>query len=165
MKTLALGSDSSQSISIKRARNQPVVGCHRHCEVESKRQSSRWLPGCQSLHGLRQLRCGGPIWPVSHVFCLGEELEGEKRAVFLSTCGLDVFKMARTLIALLAVEHTPWPTLTEKLKTHHALRPPCSASQHAFYHHNEKDTKTIGKCTTVLHRAAMNCELRDREGA
>ncbi|CAI5788482.1 Hypothetical predicted protein [Podarcis lilfordi] len=86
----------------------------------------------------------------------------QKRGLFLSLCGPEVFATARALVAPLAVQAEPWDTIQEKLRNHYT---PKMAAHHAFYHRNQAEGESINNYTAALRQAAMHCEFRDLDDA
>ncbi|KAG8130094.1 hypothetical protein E2320_016666 [Naja naja] len=74
--------------------------------------------------------------------------DNQKRAIFLSNCGREVFEMAHAIIAPDPLQTVPWAMLIQKLTQHYAPKPSCIARWHTFYRKNQVE-------------AALYCEFRD----
>ncbi|CAI5771650.1 Hypothetical predicted protein [Podarcis lilfordi] len=74
----------------------------------------------------------------------------QKRGLFLSLCGPEVFATARALVVPLAVQAAPWDTIQEKLCNHYVPKPSKIAARHAFYHRNQAEGESINNYTAAL---------------
>ncbi|PAA68677.1 hypothetical protein BOX15_Mlig034486g1 [Macrostomum lignano] len=108
---------------------------------------------------------------VEQVFIASDiESEDKKRAVFLSVCGKETFKLICSLLAPRKPSETSYADICQKLKEHWKPEPSEIVQRFHFYQRVRASTESVADFLASLRRLAVDCKfgnslesmLRDR---
>ncbi|XP_058023860.1 uncharacterized protein K02A2.6-like [Ahaetulla prasina] len=94
---------------------------------------------------------------------LSDISSARKHGYFLSSCGSEVFNVARSLAAPQPLCELSWEVLLDKLRGHYAPAPSRIVRRHAFRCCFQSDSATINDFISSLRTAALHCEFLDLE--
>ncbi|XP_026530759.1 uncharacterized protein K02A2.6-like, partial [Notechis scutatus] len=96
---------------------------------------------------------------------LKDATPGKKRAMFLTHCGLAIFKMAKALAKLAEVKTMDWDTLAPILRAHYAPAVPTLIRRHEFYQRDQQESESVGDFVANLRNLCGLCGFANLEEA